>query len=101
MEIREEHCQSPRAAVSTECRWEQGGCRGMPYSSFLHNISLLTELMKIFSFPPLQMTLQSHQKAWNQVKMSGNLHLPCVMLQGKQRKLQGEPALWGNVLSNG
>ncbi|XP_052542593.1 coiled-coil domain-containing protein 113 [Tympanuchus pallidicinctus] len=48
-----------------------------------------------------EMTLQSHHRAWNQVKISGNLHLPCVMLQGKQRKLQGEPALWGKVLSNG
>ncbi|XP_031471330.1 coiled-coil domain-containing protein 113 isoform X2 [Phasianus colchicus] len=48
-----------------------------------------------------EMTLQSHHRAWNQVKMSGNLHLPCVMLQGKQWKPQGEPALWGNLLSNG
>lgn len=101
MEIRDKHCQSPWAAVCIECRWEQGGCRGMPYSSFLPSTSLLPELIKIFSFPPLQMTLQSHHRAWNQVKMSGNLHLPCVMLQGKQWKLQGEPALWGKVLSNG
>lgn len=56
----------------------------MPYCSFLHNISLLTERIKIFSFPPLQMTLQSYHRAWNQVRMSGNLHLPCVMLHGKQ-----------------
>ncbi|XP_072202160.1 cilia- and flagella-associated protein 263 isoform X6 [Excalfactoria chinensis] len=40
-----------------------------------------------------EMTLQSHHRAWNQVKMSGNLHLPCVMLQGRQWKLQRELAL--------
>ncbi|XP_021264200.1 coiled-coil domain-containing protein 113 isoform X2 [Numida meleagris] len=48
-----------------------------------------------------EMTLQSHHRAWNQVKMSGNPHLGCVMHQGKQWKLQREPALWGNALSNG
>uniref|UniRef100_A0A8C2TJV4 Cilia- and flagella-associated protein 263 n=1 Tax=Coturnix japonica TaxID=93934 RepID=A0A8C2TJV4_COTJA len=45
-----------------------------------------------------EITLQRHHRAWNQVKMSANMHLPCVMLQGKQWKLQRKPAVWGNVL---
>ncbi|XP_040501905.1 coiled-coil domain-containing protein 113 isoform X1 [Gallus gallus] len=60
-----------------------------PVMSYMQTVMAVADLEKSIKawerrVAIAEMTLQSYHRAWNQVRMSGNLHLPCVMLHGKQ-----------------